>query len=84
MYNSFINLERGLVILKKKNNDILIAFFLTKGYLYYAFSFKFIFFISINYSDIFLFLFFNYFVKKLMLVSKNRKLVEDVDTKSSK
>jgi hypothetical protein len=84
MYNSFINLERGLVILKKKNNDILTAFFLTKGYLYYAFSFKFIFFISINYSDIFLFLFFNYFVKNLMLVSKNRKLVEDVDTKSSK
>jgi hypothetical protein len=84
MYNSFINLEKGLVILKKKNNDILIEFFLTKGYLYYAFSFKFIFFISINYSDIFLFLFFNYFVKNLMLVSKNRKLVEDVDTKSSK
>lgn len=49
-----------------------------KGYLYHVF---YAFLIAI----VFIFsLFFNYFIKKLTSVPKNRKLVKDVDVKSYK
>jgi hypothetical protein len=53
-----------------------------KDYLYHVF-YAFLIAIVIIFS-IFLIIYFNYFIKKLTSVPKNRKLVKDIDVKSYK